>query len=83
MDVQTNRNNENEDGLKEDNAVKGVEGPQLSEIDRILAQGRRPFEIILKGGAPWGFALDGGKSMATPLLISKVREKNVLLVYQI
>ncbi|CAG5129390.1 unnamed protein product, partial [Candidula unifasciata] len=72
MEMRTETGKENKDGLKEDTVVKEVEGSQVSKIDLILAQGRRPFEIILKGGPPWGFALSGGRDLITPLHISKI-----------
>lgn len=30
-------------------------------------------EVILRGGAPWGFTLKGGLEHGEPLIISKVR----------
>ena len=48
------------------------EPPPSSEVDRILSRGRKPFDVVLKGGAPWGFALNGGKGTDVPLHISKV-----------
>lgn len=30
------------------------------------------FEVSLRGSAPWGFRLQGGKEFRAPLLIAKV-----------
>ena len=30
------------------------------------------FEVVLSGGAPWGFRLQGGKEFRAPLRIAKV-----------
>lgn len=43
-----------------------------SPIEKVLARGRRPFEVVLRGGSPWGFALNGGRGTNLPLYISKV-----------
>lgn len=39
---------------------------------QVLTLSRETFEVVLKGGCPWGFALDGGKGTPNPLYISKV-----------
>ena len=41
-------------------------------VEAALRQGRQPFEVVLRGGTPWGFALNGGKSTGLPVYISKV-----------
>lgn len=33
---------------------------------------RRPFEVILRGGKPWGFRLAGGEGEDSPLHVSEV-----------
>ncbi|XP_046839060.1 synaptopodin 2-like protein [Xenia sp. Carnegie-2017] len=43
------------------------------------------FEVLLQGGSPWGFRLQGGKEFGAPLLIARVTdgskaEKNGILV---
>ncbi|GFN76650.1 PDZ and LIM domain protein 7 [Plakobranchus ocellatus] len=43
-----------------------------SAIEVLVSQGRRPFEVVLKGGTPWGFALNGGPGTDLPLYISKI-----------
>jgi len=30
------------------------------------------YEVVLSGGAPWGFRLQGGKEFGAPLRIAKV-----------
>ena len=30
------------------------------------------YEVVLSGGAPWGFRLQGGKEFRAPLRIAKV-----------
>ncbi|KAL8580503.1 hypothetical protein ACOMHN_053218 [Nucella lapillus] len=35
---------------------------------------RRPFEVILRGGKPWGLALAGGEGEKAALHISKIEE---------
>ncbi|RUS74604.1 hypothetical protein EGW08_017626 [Elysia chlorotica] len=41
-------------------------------IEDTLRQGRQPFEVVLRGGTPWGFALNGGTGTGLPVYISKV-----------
>lgn len=31
------------------------------------------YTVVMKGGGPWGFRLQGGKDFGSPLAISKVR----------
>lgn len=38
---------------------------------------RRPFEVILRGGNPWGFTLAGGEGEECPLHVSKVSLHNL------
>ncbi|XP_005112512.2 LIM domain-binding protein 3 [Aplysia californica] len=53
--------------------AEGVTSPVAnSQIQQLLAKGRRPFDVTLKGGNPWGFALDGGDGTDSPLHISKI-----------
>ncbi|XP_066561994.1 protein Shroom2 isoform X2 [Amia ocellicauda] len=37
-------------------------------------EGGRLLEVVLSGGAPWGFTLKGGREHREPLLITKVEE---------
>ena len=39
------------------------------------------FEVVLNGGAPWGFRLQGGKEFRAPLRIAKVSAG--LLIFQL
>lgn len=32
----------------------------------------KPFHVVLKGGAPWGFSLRGGSEVRSPLQIAEV-----------
>ena len=34
------------------------------------------FEVLLQGGSPWGFRLQGGKEFGAPLLIARVSVLN-------
>lgn len=36
------------------------------------------YEVVLSGGAPWGFRLQGGKEFGAPLRIAKVCAKSFL-----
>uniref|UniRef100_F6YLT2 Shroom family member 2 n=1 Tax=Monodelphis domestica TaxID=13616 RepID=F6YLT2_MONDO len=36
--------------------------------------GQRMVEVLLTGGAPWGFTLKGGKEHGEPLIITKIEE---------
>ncbi|XP_038613427.1 protein Shroom2 isoform X2 [Tachyglossus aculeatus] len=38
------------------------------------AGGARLLEVVLRGGAPWGFTLKGGKEHGEPLIITKIEE---------
>ena len=41
-------------------------------VEAAMSQGRQPFEVVLRGGTPWGFALNGGTGTELPVYISKV-----------
>ncbi|XP_069130177.1 PDZ and LIM domain protein 3-like [Argopecten irradians] len=32
-----------------------------------------PFEVVLKGGSPWGFTLKGGVEVRSPIQISEIK----------
>ncbi|KAJ7993582.1 hypothetical protein DPEC_G00273900 [Dallia pectoralis] len=67
-------------------------GPRYSDVDhthwlmdrpgdmdqrsRDGLEGWRLVEVILSGGAPWGFTLKGGQEHREPLLITKVEESS-------
>ena len=35
--------------------------------------GATPFQVVLKGGSPWGFTLRGGTEVQSPIQVSQVR----------
>ena len=35
------------------------------------------FDVVLNGGSPWGFTLQGGSEFRSKLVVSKVRLTNV------
>lgn len=41
--------------------------------ERAPGDGQRLVEVVLSGGAPWGFTLKGGREHGEPLIITKVR----------
>ncbi|KAE8623088.1 hypothetical protein XENTR_v10005487 [Xenopus tropicalis] len=45
-------------------------------VERKLMEGYRLVDVILTGGAPWGFTLKGGKEHGEPLIITKVEDGN-------
>ncbi|XP_006000363.1 protein Shroom2 isoform X2 [Latimeria chalumnae] len=55
-------------------------GDQISKVDQGVMmdqrglEGFRLVEVMLTGGAPWGFTLKGGKEHGEPLLITKIEE---------
>ncbi|KAG8450548.1 hypothetical protein GDO86_002991 [Hymenochirus boettgeri] len=44
--------------------------------ERRVMEGFRLVEVLLTGGAPWGFTLKGGKEHGEPLIITKVEDGN-------
>lgn len=32
-----------------------------------------PFDVVLKGGSPWGFTLTGGAEVRSPIQITEVK----------
>lgn len=38
-------------------------------------------DIVLDGGAPWGFTLRGGLEYQEPLIITKVQSNTIMLQY--
>lgn len=39
---------------------------------RLIMASSEVYEVVLSGGAPWGFRLQGGKEFRAPLRIAKV-----------
>ena len=37
------------------------------------------YEVVLSGGAPWGFRLQGGREFRAPLRIAKVSSRELFL----
>lgn len=75
MDSPTAENSVREASQKDDDddGMRSARKPQISGPDRTEAQERKPFEVVLRGGAPWGFALSAEVNSGIPLHISKVR----------
>lgn len=48
-------------------------GPLVVMVEPRAAEGYRLVEVLLSGGAPWGFTLKGGREHGEPLIITKVR----------
>uniref|UniRef100_A0A8C7Q8P6 Protein Shroom2-like n=1 Tax=Oncorhynchus mykiss TaxID=8022 RepID=A0A8C7Q8P6_ONCMY len=44
------------------------------DMDQRSREGWRLVDVLLSGGAPWGFTLKGGREHREPLLITKVEE---------
>lgn len=49
----------------------------IVEVDEVLEKfspfaDRRPFEVILRGGGPWGFKFSGGEGEGNFLHVSEV-----------
>ncbi|XP_045543197.1 protein Shroom2 isoform X2 [Salmo salar] len=44
------------------------------DLDQRSREGWRLVDVLLSGGAPWGFTLKGGREHQEPLLITKVEE---------
>lgn len=40
------------------------------------------YEVVLKGGGPWGFRLQGGKDFGQPLVMAKVFARDILVCSQ-
>lgn len=48
-------------------------GPVVVMVEQRAAEGYKLVEVLLSGGAPWGFTLKGGREHGEPLIITKVR----------
>lgn len=49
--------------------------PVVLMVEQRAAEGYRLVEVLLTGGAPWGFTLKGGREHGEPLIITKVRRR--------
>ncbi|XP_069495219.1 protein Shroom2 isoform X2 [Ambystoma mexicanum] len=49
-------------------------GPLVVVMEQRTADGWRLVEVILSGGAPWGFTLKGGREHGEPLIITKIED---------
>lgn len=47
--------------------------PVVVMVEQRAAEGYKLVEVLLTGGAPWGFTLKGGREHGEPLIITKVR----------
>lgn len=54
-------------------AVLVEPGPVVVMVEQRAAEGYKLVEVLLTGGAPWGFTLKGGREHGEPLIITKVR----------
>lgn len=45
-----------------------------------MAEEGDQFDIVLTGGAPWGFRLQGGREFRSPLQVAKVSDVQLPLV---
>ncbi|XP_072470507.1 protein Shroom2 isoform X3 [Notamacropus eugenii] len=48
--------------------------PLMMVLEPRGTDGHRLVEVLLTGGAPWGFTLKGGKEHGEPLIITKIEE---------
>ncbi|XP_044526319.1 protein Shroom2 [Gracilinanus agilis] len=48
--------------------------PLMMVLEPRGTDGHRMVEVLLTGGAPWGFTLKGGKEHGEPLIITKIEE---------
>ncbi|XP_006120258.2 protein Shroom2 isoform X2 [Pelodiscus sinensis] len=56
-------------------AAFGDQGPLLMlMVDPRGGDGHKLVEVLLTGGAPWGFTLKGGREHGEPLIITKIEE---------
>ena len=49
--------------------------PVVLMVEQRAAEGCGLVEVLLEGGAPWGFTLKGGREHGEPLIITKVRRR--------
>ncbi|PKU35840.1 protein shroom2 isoform x1 [Limosa lapponica baueri] len=56
-------------------AVLVEPGPVVVMVEQRAAEGYKLVEVLLTGGAPWGFTLKGGREHGEPLIITKTRTR--------
>ncbi|XP_064293208.1 protein Shroom2 isoform X2 [Phalacrocorax carbo] len=49
-------------------------GPVVVMVEQRAAEGYKLVEVLLTGGAPWGFTLKGGREHGEPLIITKIED---------
>ncbi|XP_075576763.1 protein Shroom2 isoform X3 [Pelecanus crispus] len=55
-------------------AVLVEAGPVVVMVEQRAAEGYKLVEVLLTGGAPWGFTLKGGREHGEPLIITKIED---------
>ncbi|XP_068777059.1 protein Shroom2 isoform X2 [Struthio camelus] len=55
-------------------AVLGEPGQMMVMVEQRGAEGYKLVEVLLTGGAPWGFTLKGGREHGEPLIITKIED---------
>ncbi|XP_074670956.1 protein Shroom2 isoform X3 [Strix aluco] len=55
-------------------AVLVEPGPVVVMVEQRAAEGYKLVEVLLTGGAPWGFTLKGGREHGEPLIITKIED---------
>ncbi|KAK2519614.1 hypothetical protein Q9233_011834 [Columba guinea] len=48
--------------------------PVVVMVEQRAAEGYKLVEVLLTGGAPWGFTLKGGREHGEPLIITKIED---------
>ncbi|XP_033864114.3 protein Shroom2-like isoform X1 [Acipenser ruthenus] len=80
MDIADHRRTDQRFTDKNQRLVRGIVDQQGVEIFSVMepkaadTEGTSLVEVVLTGGAPWGFTLKGGLEHREPLLITKVEE---------
>ncbi|XP_033867210.3 protein Shroom2-like isoform X3 [Acipenser ruthenus] len=80
MDIVDHRRTDQRFTDKNQRLVRGIVDQQGVEIFSVMEQraadteGTSLVEVVLTGGAPWGFTLKGGLEHREPLLITKIEE---------
>ncbi|KAM6292783.1 protein Shroom2 isoform 1-T1 [Porphyrio hochstetteri] len=49
-------------------------GPVVVMVEQRATEGYKLVEVLLTGGAPWGFTLKGGREHGEPLIITKIED---------
>ncbi|XP_030320232.1 protein Shroom2 [Calypte anna] len=55
-------------------AVLVEPGPVVVMLEQRAAESYKLVEVLLTGGAPWGFTLKGGREHGEPLIITKIED---------